>query len=369
MASGHSVREILEWSSGRLLNGDVLEGGGEGIRVERPAPLAASRAGDLAFFFSRDYEHELATAAPGVLITGEAFAAPLQAQAGRLPFWKKTAVIACKDPYYAMAVLSERFAKELSTVAHLPGSRKGMKTEIHPSAVVDPRAVIGEGAAIGAHCVIEAGARIGAGTVLYPRAYIGPDATVGEDCVFFPGVTLYEWTQVGNRVRIHAGSVLGSDGFGYAPRIEGGVPTDHRKIYHLGRVVVGDDVEIGADTMIDRATLGETRIGSKVKLDNHVHIGHNSVLGEGTILCGAAATAGGTVIGKFVYVGGLAGVGNKAVVGDYAKIGGMSMIDSDVPAGSVWIGNPMRPHREHFKVHAILNKLLKERKSGNREEK
>src|SRR5688500_13689407 len=150
MNTGYSLREILGWTSGRLVNGDVLEAGGESIRVSRPAPLGLSRAQDVAFFFSRDFEAELATAAPGILITGEPFAAGMQAQAARIPFWKKSAVVACADPYLAMALLSEKFAPSNSTVAHLPGARKGLPTTVHPSAVVDPKAKIGAGCSIGA---------------------------------------------------------------------------------------------------------------------------------------------------------------------------------------------------------------------------
>jgi UDP-3-O-[3-hydroxymyristoyl] glucosamine N-acyltransferase len=295
---------------------------------------------------------------PGVLITGEPFVAPLQSQAAVLPFWKKTAVVACRDPYLAMALLSERFAETQSTVAHLAGGRRGKKTVIHPTAVVDSSAQIGDGASIGAHCVVEAGARIGAGSVLYPRVYVGPSAEVGEDSVLFPGVTLYEWTKLGKRVRIHAGTILGSDGFGYAPKIENGAAVGHQKIYHFGRVVIGDDVEIGANAMVDRATLGETRIDAGAKLDNDVHIGHNSVVGEGTILCGGVTLAGGTTIGKFVYVGGMTGMGNKAVVGDYAKIAGMSSVSKDVPTGGTAVGRAQRTYRDHFRLEALLNRML-----------
>jgi UDP-3-O-[3-hydroxymyristoyl] glucosamine N-acyltransferase len=361
MAEGFRFTEILaflEGVGGRLINGDALGSSTSTLVVRRLVPLGESREGDCAFFFSRDYQTELLSAMPGILVTGEPFVGPLQAQAAVLPFWKKTAIIACRDPYLGMAILSEKFAAVQSTVAHLPGTHRAEKPSVHASAVVDPTAQIAEGATIGPHCVVEAGARIGKGTVLYPRVYVGPSVEIGEDSVLFPGVTLYESTKLGKRVRIHAGSVLGADGFGYAPRIENGAPVGHQKIYHLGRVVIGDDVEIGANTMIDRATLGETRIDAGAKLDNDIHIGHNSMVGAGTILCGGVTLAGGTTIGKFVYVGGLTGMGNKATVGDYAKIAGMSSVSKDVPPGGTCVGRTQRTYRDHFRLEALLNRML-----------
>ena len=361
MAKGFSVQDILTWTSGRLANAEALGSSVKNHRVESLSPLSGSRSQDCAFFFSKDYQSELPSALPGVLITGEPFVAPLAASG--LPLWTKSAVIACADPYLAMAILSARFAEILSTVAHIPtvlATRAG-PARVHASAVIHPEASLAEGVEVGAHCVVESGARIGRGTVLYPRVYVGPGVEIGEACVLFPGVTLYEWTQIGNRVRIHAGSTLGSDGFGYAPRVVDGKPAFHEKIYHLGRVRIEDDVEIGANTMVDRATIGETLIARGAKLDNHVHIGHNSTIREGAILCGGVCLAGGTDIGKFAYVGGMAGIGNKAALGDYSKIGAMSLVDKDVPAGSTSVGNPQRTHRDHFKAHAILNRMVAER--------
>jgi UDP-3-O-[3-hydroxymyristoyl] glucosamine N-acyltransferase len=361
MERGFSVAQILEWTSGRVANAEVLGSTLSEVRVKAPAPLLGSGPSDCAFFFSRDYQSELPDAKPGVLITGELFVTPLAASG--MPLWKKSVVIACADPYLAMGILSEKFADEVSSVAHLPSKLLSRKAPaiVHPTAIVDLTAVIGEGVEIGPGCVVSAGVRIGAGTVLYPRVYVGPGTEIGDACVLFPGVTVYELTKIGNRVRIHAGSSIGSDGFGYAPRMHEGKPASHQKIYHLGRVVISDDVEIGANTMVDRATFGETFIGLGAKLDNHVHIGHNSTIHEGAILCGGVCLAGGTVIGKFAYIGGMAGIGNKAAIGDYAKVGAMSLVDKDVPAGGTSVGNPQRSHRDHFKAHAILNRLVSER--------
>lgn len=351
---GFSAAQILEWTSGRFVNAEVISGDLAEIYVDRLAPLAGSQSRDCCFFFSKAYESEVLSAAPGILITAEPFVTPLQTSG--LPVWKKSAIIACRDPYFSMAVLSEKFAARRAAqvfAATVPG-----ESIVHPSAVVSPIAKIGLGVQIGPNCVIEDGAEIGDGTILYPGVYVGRDVKIGEKCEIFPGVTLYELTQIGNRVRIHAGSVMGADGFGYAPRFENGMPVEHQKIYHLGRVVISDDVEIGANSMVDRATIGETFIGTMVKIDNHVHVGHNSTLHEGAVLCGGVCLAGGTTIGKFAYIGGMAGIGNKASIGDYAKIGAMSLVDKDVPAHGTSVGNPQRSHRDHFKAHALLNRLV-----------
>lgn len=355
-----TVTEILKWTGGRLVNGAASGSAGNSfdtIRVDRPSPLAISKSSDIAFFFSKTYQDELPAAAPGVLITGEAFAQPLE-QAG-LPFWKKTAVIACQDPYFAMALLSEKFAANLSSVAHLERNRESY---IHPSAVVAPSAVIETGAQIGANCVIEADVKVGAGTVLYPSCYLGPRVHVGRDCVFFAGVAVYEWTEIGDRVRLHAGCVIGSDGFGYAPKRDGKKVFGHQKIFHLGRVVIGDDVEIGANSCVDRSTFGDTLIGNSAKLDNLVHVGHNAKIDVGAVICGGTCLAGNASIGKFAYVGGLTGIANHVHVGDGASVGAVSLVTKDVEPGGTAVGNPQRDHREHFKAHARLSRLIAERR-------
>ncbi|MGK5089624.1 UDP-3-O-(3-hydroxymyristoyl)glucosamine N-acyltransferase [Bdellovibrionota bacterium FG-2] len=356
-----SIEEILKWTGGRVANAPALGSLLEAIRVDRPAALAGSQARDLVFFFSREFESELLSSSAGIMITAEPFVKPMEA--ARLPFWKKTAIISCSDPYLAMAVLSEKFAPSLSTVAHVPSGDRSEAIDIHPTALVDRSAEIAPGVQIGAYCVVGAGARIGSGSVLYPGCQVGPKARLGECCTLFPSVILYELTELGDRVRIHAASVLGADGFGYAPRREGGKVVGHQKIYHLGRVVVGNDVEIGAQSTVDRGTFGETRIGAGAKLDNHVHVGHNASVGDGSILCGGICLAGNARIGKFVYMGGMTGVTNHVHIGDGAQVGACSLITKDVAAGGAAAGNPQREHKEHFKAQALLTRLLRDRES------
>jgi UDP-3-O-[3-hydroxymyristoyl] glucosamine N-acyltransferase len=349
-----SVSEVAAWIGGRVANAALLGDAISSIYVERPAVLAKAQSSELAFFFSREYQNELPQTRAGIIITGEDFVKPMGASG--LPFWKLSAVVACADPYLAMGIMSEKFAAELSSVSHITLSRQGV---IHSSAVVHESAEISLGVSIGPQCVVEEGTRIGAGTILYPGCYIGRGVKIGSGCVLFPRVTLYEWVELGDRVRIHAGSVLGSDGFGYAPRRDGKTVIGHQKIYHLGRVIVGDDVEIGALVSVDRGTFGNTVIEKNAKLDNQVHLGHNSHVEEGGILCGGTCLAGRAGVGKYAYVGGLTGIANGVRVGDRASVGALALVTKDVPEGGTAVGNPQRDFREHFRAHAKLNLLIK----------
>jgi UDP-3-O-[3-hydroxymyristoyl] glucosamine N-acyltransferase len=360
---GLTLADILQVTGGRLANEAELEVSSQAIRIEQPAVLGRSGPGDVAFFFSREYEREIPAARPGVLITAEPFARGLKASG--LPIWKQSAVVVCADPYLAMGILSEKFA-HLSGVSHLE-KRRGGKPEIHPTAVVDATAEIGESAVIGPHCVVGPKARIGAGTVLYPSCYVGPGARIGSDGALFHRVTVYERCEIGDRARIHAGAVIGADGFGYAQEKKDGKPVRHQKIYHLGRVIIGEDVEIGANTTVDRGTFGDTKIGSRSKLDNQVQVGHNAELAEGVVLCGEVGLGGGTKIGRYALVLGNVGVANGVTVGDYAIVAAHTLVTRDVKPGEAVAGHPQRSLREHMKVHAHLNRLLDERETSRSE--
>jgi UDP-3-O-[3-hydroxymyristoyl] glucosamine N-acyltransferase len=357
-----SVQEVVEWVGGKVANATALSPSFlEQVRVSSPAELGKSQASNIGFFFSRSYQNELMSALPGILITAEPFIKPLEASG--LPLWKKSVIISCPDPYLAMALISRRMAPHLSAVAHV--DEPIGKTEIHPTAIVDASAVLAEGVIIGAHCVIEDGVRIGTGTRLYPGCFVGKGSIIGSRCALFPRVTLYERTQLGDRVRLHAGVVLGADGFGYAPRRENGKVVEHEKIYHLGRVVVGNDVEIGANTCVDRGTIGDTVIRDMAKVDDLVMIGHNCRLDVGAVICGNAGLAGRAKIGKFAYIGGMAGVGNDVEIGDGAMVGALSVVAADVAPGVSMIGNPSRTAREHNRIQVLLNRMLREKEKND----
>ncbi len=347
---------------GRVANAAALSPGRlEQVRIDSPAELGKSRAANVAFFFAKSYQNELVSAAPGILITAEPFVRPLEASG--LPLWKNSVIISCPDPYLAMALISKKLAPYLSSVAHT--DEPIGKTEVHPSAVIDPSVELAEGVIVGPHCVIEDGVRIGAGTRLYPGCFVGKGSVMGRQCVLFPKVTLYERTQLGDRVRLHAGVVLGADGFGYAPRRENGKVVEHEKIYHIGRVIVGNDVEIGANACVDRGTIGDTVIGDMAKIDDQVMIGHNCRLDVGAVICGNAGLAGRAKVGKFAYVGGMAGIGNDVELGDGAMIGALAVVPADVEPGVAVIGNPSRPVREHNRIQVLLNRMLREKEKND----
>jgi UDP-3-O-[3-hydroxymyristoyl] glucosamine N-acyltransferase len=328
------------------------------LELTSVAPLAEAGPTDIAFFFSKHYQADLLRSNAGVIITGTAFEAAIAA--ANPPQWQKSVFLACADPYLAMALVSAEFSKTLSKHDHQVATTE---SKIHPTAVVHATARLGRNITLGAFAVIEENAVIANDAVIYPHCYVGANSYVGEGTVLFPQVTLYEKTILGKRCRIHAGVVLGADGFGYAPVIDENtkLPVNHQKIYHLGRVVIGDDVEIGANSTIDRGTLGDTRIFSKVKIDNLVQIGHNCEVGEGSILCGCAGMAGSSSLGKFVLVGAQSGTGNQVHVGDYAKLGAYTGAAKDVEPKAEMGGMPARPIADLYKIFAIQNKLLKQR--------
>ena len=225
---------------------------------------------------------------------------------------------------------------------------------IHPTAIVASSVTIGAGVHVGAYAVIKDGATIGARSVIDAGVVVGAGAAVGEECVLHPRVVLYPRVVLGHRVIVHAGSVIGSDGFGYVQ--EAG---RHVKVPQVGTVVVGDDVEIGANTTIDRATLGTTRIGRGTKIDNLVQVAHNNVVGEHCILAAQVGLAGSVTLGRYVLLGGQVGVGDHVTVGEKSMVGGQGGVIGDVPAGSVLWGTPAQPRREYLRQMAALKRLAK----------
>lgn len=355
MTCSFTVQEVLNWVAGRIVRPPLED---KGSTVSRLVPLRGAGRGDLCFFFAKKYQADVLQSAPTILVLGEPFVQPLL-EAG-LPSLRETWVLACQDPYVGLARASVSFSEEASFFSGGPGVLPD--PQIHPTAVVHASVSLGLGVQVGPHCVIEEGTRIGVGTCLQSGVTVGKKVEIGADCVLFPRVTLYARTRLGNRVRLHAGAVLGADGFGYAPLVKDGQVAGHQKIHHLGRVWVGDEVEIGANSTVDRGTLSDTVIESHVKIDNLVHLAHNVRVGEGAILCGAVAIAGNAVVGRYAYLGGAVGVVNDVAIGDRALVGGMTLVSKNIPPGGKVAGNPQRDHREHFRLQAALNLWMKKKK-------
>jgi UDP-3-O-[3-hydroxymyristoyl] glucosamine N-acyltransferase len=317
-----SAAEIAARCGGRV-SGDGAR------RVRAVRSLEAAGPEDLSFAGDAKAERKAAASAAGVL---------LARSAARL---SGRTVVEVGDPLLALGAVLELFQP-----------RRVARGGVHPTAIVGAGAVVHPTAEIGPYAVVGEGARIGAGAILEAHAAVGRACVVGDGAWLHPHVVLYDRTELGARVEVHSGTVLGADGFGYAP-----TPGGIAKVPQVGRVVIEDDVEIGANTCIDRATLEETRVGAGTKIDDLVMIGHNSTVGRHGILCGQVGLAGSTSVGDGVMLGGQVGVAGHLRIGNGVKAGAQSGIDGDIPDGEVVFGTPHLPHREALRVIAELRRL------------
>jgi UDP-3-O-[3-hydroxymyristoyl] glucosamine N-acyltransferase len=247
------------------------------------------------------------------------------------------------------------FARAVSLLRASERPRAG----IHATAIVDGSARLGEEVSIGAYTIIEAGTSIGAHSVIGPNCFIGTGVHVGLDCVVKSNVTIYSGTRVGDRVIIHAGVVLGSDGFGYVPDKETG---KYEKFPQTGRLIIGDDFEIGANSTIDRGALDETVIGNGVKIDNLVHVGHNVRIGNNVVIAAQTGISGSAIIEDNVIVAGQVGIADHVTIGEGAILGAQCGVPSNKTIrgkGVLFWGTPARPIREYLKELAALSRLAK----------
>ncbi len=300
----------------RQLQGEIL---GDGTIVLKGfAPADRAQPGDLTFAENENYFARAEQSAASAIIAPGTFTSA-----------KKT-VIRVGDARVAFARVLPLFFPE-PTFA--PG--------IHPSAVVAPSAKIDPSAHIGPQCVVGENACIGARSVLQALNFIGTGCQLGEDVNLFPNVTLYAHTEIGDRVRIHAGTVIGSDGFGYV--LDGAA---HRKVPQIGNVIIRDDVEIGSNVSVDRGALGPTIIGTGTKIDNLVQVGHNVNIGEHCLLVAQVGIAGSTKLGKYVILGGQAGVAGHLKLGNKVSVTAQSGVMHAIPDGEKWFGTPAQPDRQ-----------------------
>lgn len=301
------------------------------VRIRGVAGLREAGPGQISFLSNPKYAALVTQTQASALILPESFPSP------GIP------ALYAAEPYLAFVEALEIFDESLPET---------VPAGIAPSAVVDPSARIDPSAAIGPFVFVGARASIGPGTRIMAGAYIGPEVRIGAGCVLYPRVVLRRQTELGERVIVHAGAVLGDDGFGFAP--DGG---GYRKIPQLGRVVVEDDVEVGANTTIDRATTGVTRIGRGTKIDNLVMIAHNVEIGEDSIVCGQVGLSGSVRAGRHVVLGGQAGFVGHITIGDGARVGAQSGVTRSIPAGESWSGYPAQAHRSASRAYAALRGL------------
>jgi UDP-3-O-[3-hydroxymyristoyl] glucosamine N-acyltransferase len=294
--------------------------------ISEVKPLEEAGAGSVSFLANPKYAAKAKESPAGLILADAA------ADLGDRP------VLRVKHPYWA-------FAQAIGWLHPEPAPEWGA-TPVHPTAV------LGEGCRLAPSATVGARTMLGKGCVLHPGVHIGEDCVLGEGCELFSGAVLYRRTRLGNRVAVHANSVVGSDGYGYVL-----VAGRHEKIPQVGWVEVGDDVEIGACVCIDRGVLGPTRIGTGTKVDNQVQVAHNVQVGNHCLLVAQSGISGSTKLGDYVTLAGKVGVIGHIEIGSRSVVGGNSVVAKSLPEGSFVTGFPARPHKEWTEAQAALNRL------------
>lgn len=315
-----------------FLNGEII--GDPDVKVNNIAKIEEGHAGDLSFLANPKYEHYLYTTGSSVVLVNSDFV-PSQAISATL--------IKVKNAY-------ESFASLLRLVDQAKPKKKG----IHPTAIIETGAEIGADVYIGAYAVISENCIIGDGSMIYPHVYIGDNTRLGKNCLIYQGAKIYHECLIGNNCTIHAGSVIGADGFGFAPQSD----NEFMKIPQIGNVVIEDNVEIGANVAIDRATMGSTIIRKGVKIDNLIQIGHNVEIGENTVMAGQTGIAGSSKVGKNCMLAGQVGIAGHLKIADGTKIGAQAGLNSDIKEeNSIIIGTPAMDYKQFMKSYVIFRKL------------
>lgn len=309
--------------------------------IERPATLESAGPGDLCFIRSASYAAQWSSSGGTAALVSRGIDVP-----GHDPSTR--ALLVVPDADQALIRLLMMFGEAFG------GTRHDRKRGVHPSAVVDASARVDASAWVGPMCVVGAESIVEADAVLVSQVSVGTGCVIGRGCTLHPGVVLYDRSVLGEQCILHGNVVIGGDGFGYRPAA-GGVGLD--KIPHIGNVVLGARVEIGALSCVDRAKFGSTTIGEGTKIDNLVQIAHNCTIGRHCIICGHTGIAGSVKIGDGVQIGGKVGVPDNRSIGAGASIGGGSLVLNDVPAGEQWIGSPAAPAREAFARLAAFRRL------------
>lgn len=324
-----TAAELAEATGGKLI-GDAA------TVVHAIAPLDRAGPEELSFLASAKYAPLLEETGAGVvLITPD-----LKEMAG-----KPRARIIVDNPHEALLALIPRLYRP---VVHPTG--------IHPAARIGRNVMVGDDVCIEAGAVVEDDVLIGDRTWIATHTVVGVGTKLGDDCQIHPHVSIYPHSRLGNRVVVHSGVRIGSDGFGYVQKDVGGHMA-HVKIPHIGRAIIGNDVEIGANTCIDRGSVDDTVIGAGTKIDNLVHIAHNVRIGKVCLILAQAAIAGSTRVEDGVVIAGQAGIAGHLSIGSGVQIGAQAGVISDVPAGETWSGYPARPHKESLRASAAMLKL------------
>ena len=314
-----TAKQIAELIGGRVE-------GNENAAVHTFAKIEEGKTGAISFLSNPKYTHFIYETESSIVLVNDDL---------ELEKEVKPTLIRVKNAYEAVARLLQIYE-----------TMKPKKTGIDSLAFVSPKATIGKDVYIGAF------ACIGDGSQIYPHVVIGDGVKVGASCLLYPNVTIYQGCQLGNNVTIHAGSVIGADGFGFAPNAEG-----YDKIPQIGIVIIEDNVEIGANTCVDRSTMGQTVIHKGVKLDNLIQVAHNCEIGENTVMSAQVGLAGSTKVGAWCMFGGQVGLAGHITIGDHVNLGAQSGVPGSIKSDQTLIGTPPMEPRQYFKSQAIFRRL------------
>ncbi|MFM2139546.1 MAG: hypothetical protein RJA57_1853 [Bacteroidota bacterium] len=316
-----------------LLIDGVVEGNPE-VSVTSFGKIEEALAGQLSFLANPKYEdHLYATGASIVIVNRDlSLRQPVMAT-----------LIRVGDAYSAFAALLQHYQQLIQQ----------QLTGVQQPSFVAPSAILGESVFIGAFAYVSDGVSVGDGSKVHPQVYLGRNVQIGKQCILHPGVKVYDDCRLGDRVTVHAGSIIGSDGFGFAPQEDG----SFRKVPQIGNVIIEDDVEIGSNTTIDRATIGSTLIRSGAKLDNLIQIAHNVEIGQHTVVAAQAGISGSTKVGNNVLIGGQAGIVGHIHLGDGARVNAQSGVSKSIPAGKAVTGSPAYDYTAALKSQALTRKL------------
>lgn len=329
MANHLTLSELARW-----VDGDIIRGGLDSFYTGM-ASLDAAGPNDVSFLGNEKYHAQFLASKAGAIIVQ-------RGESGGNP---DTALIAVDNPTLAFSAVVRHFAA---------ASRK-FSPGIHPSASIADNAKLDRGkVCIHAGAVIMSGASIGDGSEIGPNSVIGEDVTIGKDCHVMANVSIRERCVLGDRVHLQPGVIIGSDGFGY--EFSQG---RHVKVDQVGIVEIGDDVEIGANTTVDRARFGKTLIGEGTKIDNLVQIGHNVVIGKHCLVVALTGISGSTRIGDYVTIAGQAGIAGHITIGDKATITARAGVTTNLPGGEIYAGRPAKPFHEEMKLRATVRRLPK----------
>jgi UDP-3-O-[3-hydroxymyristoyl] glucosamine N-acyltransferase len=323
----YTLRELAEIVGARLV-------GEPDVRISGVAALASAMPHEASFLANPRYEQDMRRSRAGVIVVTE----QVEQEAG------KNFLIA-SNPSRAFQTIVELFCSAGRVLSGFSG--------IHSTAVVHPSAVLGPDVTVGPQAVIDAEVHIGKGSAIGVGSYIGPKTILGEGCLIHPRVVIREGCQLGNRVIIQPGAVIGSCGYGYVADAQG----HHQKLNHVGNVVIEDDVEIGANTTIDRARFASTKIGEGTKIDNLVQIGHNVIIGKHCLIVAEVGIAGSTTIGNHVILAGKVAVNGHITIGDHVVVGACSGVSTSILEPGYYGGIPVMPREKYNKMTVLLRHI------------